>query len=548
MAKPLEVTQSKWTAPVVLQDHEIHCPSTCVTLGPLLADNESMLIIAHGGHRGVNMKLKVFQGLSQHSESSLADMPTAIMHFVNELFTVPSSVINSDEQEAWSKFAVVPVNPDKLFNKLKDICDRVSFSNLTPMSQTYLMSEREEQLALIDKFGAKIANTASITCITKMMKSMAESLDILIIGTEHCNLYFLDSQAFTLLHEVKLSSVPVSLCAYGSFDVDYRVFVQTRDSLIFSVKRDEENHQPIIVSQSMITSMVLMNKIIVYTTSDNLITFASFRGKKINTVKCKDKVKMLEPFSYTQKQLSAVIAVFEKEIRLYNDQYMLDVVQYEKPLAWVKFGLYGREDATLIVCFKDGTIAVQIFRRTAQFEKQDYNYVPPSHALKLAIPKKTKIFIDQTQRELEYGNKIHQAYQKNLFNLKFKIAENYQQLAQTATASVSTTTVLPMDISVDIHGFGPNFRMTVHLLSKQTLYDMFLSMINDPDLYEIDKPLMPVSILTPGNTYDFTTMIVCKDPEKAQNSEIRVLLVHQKRATPIVTAVIKMPFSEFPLE
>lgn len=85
MAKVDTPNQSKWTAPVMMKGCEIHCPSTCVELGPLFTDGDSKLIVAHGGQRGLNMKLKVFQGIEPHSESSLADMPTAIVHFVNEL-------------------------------------------------------------------------------------------------------------------------------------------------------------------------------------------------------------------------------------------------------------------------------------------------------------------------------------------------------------------------------------------------------------------------------------------------------------------------------
>ncbi|CAI2292509.1 unnamed protein product [Caenorhabditis sp. 36 PRJEB53466] len=161
------------------------------------------------------------------------------------------------------------------------------------------------------------------------------------------------------------------------------------------------------------------------------------------------------------------------------------------------------------------------------------------------IPKKTKIFIDQTSRELEFANKIHTAYQKDLFNLRFKIAEVYQQLTASASATVSTTSSLPVEIAVDIHGFGPNFRMGVHLLSssRNNLYNLHLSIISYPELYEFDTPLIPICLLSSGQTYSFTTMVLCKDPEKAAQCEIRAVLVQAEQGSPIVTAIIKMPFT-----
>ncbi|CAO4363662.1 unnamed protein product [Caenorhabditis nigoni] len=576
MSKPDPAPNRKWTNPVMMTACEIHCPSTCVALGPVLTNSDSKLICAHGGNRGMNLRLTVFSGLSQEMEATLADPPTQIMHFVNEKstmpniavaagpsvlvyknlkpfykFTVATSPINPTEEEAWKAVALGKINHNTLMKVLQKVTEDVAFSKLTPISQTYMLSDKEDQLALIEKWGGKITNCPTITCITKILKSKAEGLDIMVIATEHCDIFFLDSQAFTTLHHFKLPSVPVVIRGYGEFDVDWRLFVQTRDSLIYNLKRDTTELRPTIICQSMITSLILLNKFLVYTTNDNIITFSSFRGKKINTVKCTEKIKMLEPFFYEHKQLSAVIAVFEKKIRMYNETHLLDTVEYQKPLNWVRYGMYGREDSTLVVCFKDGTIAIQIFRRNADFRSRtNYNEAPASHALKLQIPKKTKVFIDNTEREKKLGVKIHQAYQKHLFNLRFKIAESYQTLTASAITTVSTTSVLPVEIAVDINGFGPRHRMSIRLLSssKQNLYDMHLSMISDIDVYEFDTPLIPISILASGKPYTFTTLLRCKDPEKSATSEVRALLVHTKRATPIVTAVIKMPFSEFAIE
>ncbi|KAF1769658.1 hypothetical protein GCK72_001475 [Caenorhabditis remanei] len=577
MARSMEENSRKWTAPVLMKSGEVFCPSTCVTLGPIYNESESKLIIGTGGHRGMNMKLRVFKDVDQDEECTLAESPTAIMHFVNEAravptiavaagssllvyknmkpfykFTVPSSPIIPTELEAWKAAASNKINPNTLSTVLERLVTDVSFSKLTPMSQTYILSKsNEDKLALIEKIGGKILNSGTITCIAKLTKSAADIMDILVFGTEHCDVFLIDGQAFTIIQQIKLQSVPVTIRTYGYFDVDYRIFVHTRDSLIFSIKRNDTEYKPIIVSQSMITSMILHNKSIVYTTTEDHITFCNFKGKKTGRAKCKDKVKMIEPFYYETKQLSAVIAVFDKELRMYNDSYLLDVTKFQKPLAWVKYGCYGREDSSLIVCFKDGTLGIQIFRRTANFDiRKDFNEVPPAHALKLQIPKKTKIFIDQTQRELEFSSKIHNAYQKHLFNMKFKVAESYLALASSATSSVSTTSSLPIEIAVDINGFGPTHRMTVRLLSssRQNLYDMQISIICDPEVYEFETPLMMVPILTPGHAYTYTTLLTCKDPERATTSEVRALLIHEKRATPIVTAVIKMPFSEFPLD
>lgn len=71
----------------------------------------------------------------------------------------------------------------------------------------------------------------------------------------------------------------------------------------------------------------------------------------------------------------------------------------------MKFGRFGREDNTLIMTTKKGSLSVKILKRTAKFIPQDFEEErQPSNgnsAGKLIVPKKTKIFVDQTMRERE---------------------------------------------------------------------------------------------------------------------------------------------------
>ena len=68
----------------------------------------------------------------------------------------------------------------------------------------------------------------------------------------------------------------------------------------------------------------------------------------------------------------------------------------------MKFGRFGREDGTLVLVMQGGALAVKILKRTVTFESKDPNPGPPkAQMVKLNIPKKTKVFVDQTVRERE---------------------------------------------------------------------------------------------------------------------------------------------------
>ena len=68
----------------------------------------------------------------------------------------------------------------------------------------------------------------------------------------------------------------------------------------------------------------------------------------------------------------------------------------------MKFGRFGREDASLLLVTQGGALIIKILKRTATFDVRDPNPGPPKAQIeKLNIPKKTKVFVDQTVRERE---------------------------------------------------------------------------------------------------------------------------------------------------
>lgn len=97
------------------------------------------------------------------------------------------------------------------------------------------------------------------------------------------------------------------------------------------------------------------------------------------------------------------------------------------------FGRYGREDGTLIMttkgskslkliikfkkttlyrllhhfmhlcffCCAGGSLIVKILKRTAVFDDKDSSGPPTAQSIRLNVPKKTKLYVDQTLRERE---------------------------------------------------------------------------------------------------------------------------------------------------
>ena len=117
-----------------------------------------------------------------------------------------------------------------------------------------------------------------------------------------------------------------------------------------------------------------------------------------------------------------------------QDRKCVDIISIVDPCVAMKFGRFGREDNTLILVTSTGSLIVQILKRTSTFNtaagedlaKKFSNLSGGTGAslasaassgaaaggagtgntagtdlAKLIIPKKTKLFVDQTMRERE---------------------------------------------------------------------------------------------------------------------------------------------------
>lgn len=76
----------------------------------------------------------------------------------------------------------------------------------------------------------------------------------------------------------------------------------------------------------------------------------------------------------------------------------------QSAITGILFGRFGREDSSLIMTTRRGGLSIKILKRNAVFEDKDLARGPPAaQNQKLNVPKKTKVFVDQTMRERENG-------------------------------------------------------------------------------------------------------------------------------------------------
>ncbi len=138
----------------------------------------------------------------------------------------------------------------------------------------------------------------------------------------------------------------------------------------------------------------------------------------------------------------------------------------------MKFGRFGREEASLLLVTQGGSLIIKILKRTANLDVKELTPGPPkAQSVKLNVPKKTKVFVDQTVRERENGVGkgqtgkqchvhsafsflrvvMHNTFQRDLLRLKLETARSFVKAIGTSMLPVATSSTSCLKISAQVH-------------------------------------------------------------------------------------------------
>ena len=552
--------------------------SSSISLADLNADGDYKLLVADLGTGSYDMKLKVFKGTSLFTESSIIDLPTALVAFYMDTndprtpavavasgpfiyiyknlrpyfkFTLPPLDVNAVEQDLWSQAKDDKIDVHVLGEMLESLRNEGSEGMLTVRSLKFLSLEPEEMeaFASVHKH-TPLKRQTVITCMNTMKKTMADddAVSCLVIGTESKHIFILDPEAFTVLGKMTLPSVPVFLSVTGLFDVEFRIVVACRDGKVYTLKRGSKTAKACMDLTSQAVGLERTGKSILVGCMDNTLVCYSTKGKKLWTVYLPTNIITMTLMDHKSKGFKAVLmALNNGEVRLYKEKYLINIIKMNDPVTAMRFGRFGREESALILITNSGGLHIKILKRTAQFEGKDLTPgPPPAQSIKLNVPKKTKLFVDQTLRERENAVSMHRMFQHDLYLLRLTAARSYVNALQKSLNPISSSAMEPLKLSAQVQGIGPAFKLTVNLQNISPSVpstNLLITFQFDESLYAVAKPCIVVPLLVPGLMYTHETLVECIS-DKGISDTIKVFVLHQGKSIPIITAVINMPVSE----
>ncbi|XP_053416015.1 Bardet-Biedl syndrome 1 protein isoform X1 [Nycticebus coucang] len=568
---------SKWLDAHYDPVANIHTFSSCLALADLHGDGEYKLVVGDLGPGGQQPRLKVLKGPAVLTESPLPALPAAAVTFLMEQhepqapalalasgpcvyvyknlrpyfkFSLPLLPPNPLEQDLWHQAKEDRIDPLTLKEMLEGIREKEEVP-LSVQSLRFLQLELSEMEAFVNQHKSKsIKRQTVITAMTTMKKNLADedAMSCLVLGTEDKELLVLDPEAFTILAKMSLPSVPVFLEVSGQFDVEFRLAAACRNGNIYILRRDSKHPKYCIELSAQPVGLVRIHKVLVVgSTQDSLHGF-TYKGKKLWTVQMPAAILTMNLLEQRSRGLQAVMAgLANGEVRIYRDKALLNVIRTPDPVTSLCFGRYGREDNTLIMTTRGGGLIIKILKRTAVFVAGGGEVgPPPAQAMKLNVPRKTRLYVDQTLREREAGTAMHRAFQTDLYLLRLRAARAYVQALESSLSPVSATVREPLKLHAVVQGLGPTFKLTLHLQNPSTArpaLGLLICFLYNDALYALPRACFKVPLLVPGLNYPLETFVESLS-DKGISDIIKVLVLREGQSAPLLSAHINMPASE----
>lgn len=550
--------------------------SSFMCLADFHADGDHRLIMAD-----LKKRIRIYKGTTIQWEQKLLDVPCAVQCFFHEVATppIPTLAVASGHQvfiyrymRPYLKFTLPAIEIDQLESEVweemhagsTDIstgCEKLNAAreNGTALSNYSIdllaMEDPEEQLENVKRSKESLLqqNTA-ITCMEVLKQNMDEptAVSMLVLGTENRMVYILDSSALNIATKVELAAVPAFISVLGLYDVEYRITVACRDGNIYTIKNGTVLGS-VIELETQPVGLVRFDKNIYVGCMDNVIHCFHVKGKNKKNhsiyLPCPISCMNLLQLTKARAAKALVVALNNGEVRLYNGKHLISTTQTNDVVTGMKLGTFGREEGSMVLSFKSGALMVKILQRNANLEVSSAAPGPPvEQDIPLDVPKKTKLYVEQTSRERDQAIDMHRTFQRDLCKLRLSTARGYVNLLGTGHGPMSSMGGAQVRLNAQVVGMGPQFKVVVRVQNAgaHALYDVPLMCTSNPTLYRLSKPCSYFPNLVPQQSYIAEIPITCIN-ENGGTDCVRVFLCSQTSHIPIISAVVNMPISEPPL-
>lgn len=512
-------------------------------------------------------KLRVYKSGAISWESILIDVPSAVVTYYPELnsmpnlaiaagnsiyiyknsrpsfkFTLPSLEFSAQELKVWESLKENSISVPEACNILNNLRD--SENILSNRSSDLLAYDNEnEQIEYIQSvINQPLVQTPSITCLGVLQKDMEidTGVSMLVIGTESKYVYILDQIGSSILKKCQLVSVPVFLDTVGLYTAESRVIVACRESKVFTIKNGFLMSNAIEL-ETPPTGLVVLDKYIYVGAFDNKVHCFHMKGRKLYTLYFQTSVVCMSLLKMTRTRVfkALLVGLANGDVKMYKDKVLLSTVNFGESIQGLTFGSYGKDEGVLVVNLKSGGIAMKKVDKRANFEgRSDFSGPPSEQEVPLNIPAKSKLYLEQVERERENSVQMYKGFLKDLISIKLRTVKSFSKLENLE--SNSKTTGCSIRMSAYIQGLGPLFSIILEVenTGKEICYDIRVGYSYDPTLFKVITNNAYFPALVPKLKYK---LIISVQSLQGASENLRIFLITKSSALPIISAFISIP-------
>jgi Bardet-Biedl syndrome 1 protein len=119
----------------------------------------------------------------------------------------------------------------------------------------------------------------------------------------------------------------------------------------------------------------------------------------------------------------------------------------------------------------------------------------------IAVPKKSNIFIEQTLREKENAQQIHNIFQTDLWRMRLTAAKITLHVLKTGDSTFSGGLHTPIKLLSEIYGVGPQFTLALtleNMSATNVVTNLSILFHANTELYKIENVYSKITPLIPG--------------------------------------------------
>ena len=129
-----------------------------------------------------------------------------------------------------------------------------------------------------------------------------------------------------------------------------------------------------------------------------------------------------------------LVSLGNGQVRLYHGKNLIHSMQLNDVAVAMRWGQFGREQNSCAFIGRNGSLTLKMMSRQANLEKGGETSGPPAEQdVPLKVPRKTKLYVEQTEREVQNAINMHRLFQRDLCKLRLTTVRSYVKVRHCGT-------------------------------------------------------------------------------------------------------------------